>query len=186
MQEGERSTYQSDCRSRDGYEWSGSVEYREWEEGGLARETYNFDISVAADVEDPAFTALSIAGSVARAVVDEVEHVDVDLELALVGYFESQGESNDPRLAAWADWRASGSIEVENATIRSQVHANVAGSGAVPIVGKLSIDAGCSIEPEGDLSLDDTTAARFQGADACDACAEITQDETMVSEACAP
>lgn len=183
VREGDVSTYNSDCRSRDGYEWTGSYDERSWEDGEIARHAYTFGLTVVADVENADFTSLELQGTVVLSKLDAVSHVDVDLSASLLGYFEARGELSDPRIAAWADWQASGSVEFDDSVIRIEAMADIGSVGGLPVGGTVDIDPGCAIEPKGELDLGEEVVARFEG---CDACADIAQAGEVVSAACAP
>lgn len=181
--EGDASSFRSECRSADGYVWAGGYDEREWADGEIARHAYTFDLSVTADVDDAAFSTLELAGTVALSTTDSVTHVDIDMSASLKDYFETLGQTGDPRIQAWADWQASGSLEFTETTIRVEAAANIGGSGGLPMGGDLAIDAGCSIEPSGELALGGEVAARFAG---CDACADVLDGDEVASVACAP
>ncbi len=183
--DGADATYQSDCRSKHGYEWEGTVTVSESEEDGVERERWDFDLEVKGDVDDARFEKLELRGSVARADKGDLTHVDVNLQAELLGYFEARNV-DDPKSEAWADWAVSGSEEKEAGAFRLSVAADIGGSGGFTLAGTdLRTDAGCPIEPTGEATLSGTAEVSFDGADACDACATITAGEST-TEACAP
>lgn len=183
VREGDVSTFKSDCRSRDGYEWAGSYDERNWDDGEIVRHAYTFDLTVTADVENADFTALELEGTVVLSRLDAVSHVDVDLSASLLGYFENRGDVGDPRIGAWADWQASGSVEFDDSVIRIEALADIGGSGGLPMGGTVDVDPGCVIEPTGELGLGGDVVARFE---ACDACADVLEGGKTASLACAP
>ena len=186
VRDGDTSTFSSDCRSRDGYEWVGAIEDREWDDGEIARHAYAFDVAVTGDVADAQFSTLSLAGTVVLSTLDGVVHTDVDLSASIVGYFEERGETDDAVIAAMADWQASGSVESTDSAILVEAAANVGGGGSVPMSGALAVDGGCPIEPTGELDLSGGVLATFDGANGCDACAEVESGGEAISQACAP
>ena len=186
VREGDGSTFHSDCRSRDGYVWVGSYQEREWDDGEISRHAFTFDLTVTADVDEARFSSLTLDGTVVLGEFEGIAHVDVDLVASLTGYFEARGEGSDPRLDAWANWQASGSVEFSEALVRVEAAADIGGSGGVPMAGVLDLDRACPIEPVGELSLGGGIVAQFAGADACDACAEVVEGDQVVSQACAP
>lgn len=178
--------YRSNCRSKSGYEWTGDVTVDEWEEGGVEHARFDFLVQVDADVDSPRFDHLSLEGSMERAESSAATHVDVNIAAELLGYFESRQLPDDPRVDAWAAWSASGSVEVEGDDLRVDVRADIGGSGAFPLLGAaLSASGACPVEPAGEATMGDTASARFDGADACDACAAIVT-ESGETAACAP
>jgi hypothetical protein len=66
--DGGDATYQSDCRSKHGYEWEGTAKVTRSDEDGVERERWDYDLSVVGDIDDARFERLSLRGAVARAV----------------------------------------------------------------------------------------------------------------------
>ena len=178
--------YRSNCRSKWGYEWTGDVSVDEWEAEGVAHARYDFSVQVDADVAEPRFDHLSLEGSLERAQLGDVTHVDVNVAAELLGYFEARQLPDDPRIQAWATWGASGSLEVEGSDLRVDAHADIGGSGAFPLLGAaLTASSACPVEPAGEATMGDAATARFDGAEGCDACASVVTDAGE-TEACAP
>lgn len=183
--DGADATYQSDCRSKHGYEWAGTAKVTRSDDDGVERERWDFDLEVTADVEDPRFERLSLRGAVARADDGDLAHVDVNLQAELLGYFEARGVE-DARTTTWSDWRASGSVEQEGDAFRLSLAAEVAGSGGFTLAGEeLAAAESCPVEPTGEASLNGEDSAAFEGAGGCDACATLSHAGSTTS-ACAP
>ncbi len=179
--DGGASVFTGDCRSRDGFEWAGSVTVTET--GGQSR--YDFDLEVVADVEDPAFERVALHGSILRVQGDEADHVDSNVEVAVEGYFEARSEPTDPRVVTWANWASSGSVEVEGTALRLGLAGRAGGSGDFELDGELQLDGGCPTEPTGEATMGSVAVASFEGVAACDACATVVAEGTEVL-ACAP
>lgn len=178
--------YQSNCRSKSGYEWTGDVTVDEWEEAGVEHARFDFSVQVDADVDEPRFDHLAIEGSVERSQSSTATHVDVNIQAELLGYFESRNELDDPRIATWGAWSASGSLELEGDDLRVDTHADIGGSGAFPLLAPgLATGEACPVEPAGDATMGDTVTAQFDGSSRCDACAMIVS-KGGETEACAP
>jgi hypothetical protein len=183
--DGADATYQSNCRSKHGYEWEGSAHVSRSEEGGVDRERWDFELRVVGDVEGARFESLSLQGSVAVAESGGVSHIDVNLQAELLGYFEARGV-DDPRAEPWSDWQATGSSESVGSEFRLSVAANVGGSGGFALAGTgLSVDSACPVEPTGTGRLNATADVSFEGVAGCDACATVNDGEETTL-ACAP
>jgi len=184
--DGAVTQYQTNCRSKHGYDWEGSVRVEPWEDGDTEGVRYDFDIEVVGDVDTPRFDSLRLDGVVVRVERDGVEHVDVNLMAELLGYFQARQQPDDPRIASWADWRATGSVELDGEDLRVDLGADVGGSGGFGLVGEgLAVGAGCPSEPTGEAWMADEVGVVFEGAAACDACATVTAGEASTA-ACAP
>lgn len=179
--QGDATVFRGDCRSRDGYAWTGNVTVTS--EGD--EERYDFEVDVVADVDDAAFDRLGLHGSAVRVRRDDVEHVDSNLSAELVGYFERRGESNNPRVTTWANWAASGSVEVDGSALRVALAGRAGASGDFGLDGTLTLDEGCPTEPTGTAALGAGAVATFEGVEACDACATVSGEDGEVL-ACAP
>lgn len=183
--DGGDATYQSGCRSKHGYEWEGTAKVTRSDEDGIERERWDYELSVVGDIDDARFERLSLQGAVARAVDGDLTHVDVNLQVELLGYFEARNVE-DVRTTSWSDWRASGSIEQEGEAFALSLNADVGGSGGFTLAGEeLSTSEGCPVEPTGTATMGDGVEAHFEGAEACDACATIIDGEATTA-ACAP
>ncbi|MBM4367562.1 MAG: hypothetical protein FJ102_15220 [Deltaproteobacteria bacterium] len=171
---GDTTTYVANCRSRAGYEWTGSYSVREWDDDNeLSRRDWEFDLEVVGDSDDVAFDRMELRGVLHRADGDDVAHVDSNLEATLEGYFERRGQPDDPRVTTWRDWAAAGSVEDDGAYVRVDLAATTAASAGFRLGGELAIDEGCPIEPLGTADMGEGVTASFEGAEACDACATI-------------
>lgn len=183
--DGGDATYQSDCRSKHGYEWEGTAKVTRSDKDGIERERWDYDLSVVGDIDDARFERLSLRGAVARAVDGDLTHVDVNLQMELLGYFEAR-DVEDVRIASWSDWQASGGIESEGDDFSLSLGAAVGGNGGFTLAGEaLSAAADCPVEPTGTAQMGNGAEAVFEGAEGCDACATITTDEAT-TPACAP
>ncbi len=185
--EGADQHFRSDCRSQDGYEWSGTVTQQEWTEGDLSFTRYDFDVDVVADVDSPRFTSLALHGGLQRASDgDKLEHVDVNLAAELLGYYEARGVPDDVHVPTRADWNVSGSVERDGEAFGIDLAADVGGTkGFLLRSAELSAAASCPVEPSGTADMGSGVTATFEGADGCDACATITDGGDDVG-ACAP
>lgn len=172
--------YESDCRSTDGYEFSGAAESREWSADGMQRRRLELSMEVIGDGPDPEFDSLQLEGFLEQATPDSgtvVQHMDINLRLDVRGWFEERAPQ-DPRLTAWQGWAVTGSLE-EYTDGRWQIDATIMSGGQGARV-KAALEAGCPVELKG---LADLSGEQLQlnGADGCDACGEM--GDAMV---CAP
>ena len=184
--EGADQHFKSDCRSQDGYDWSGTVVEAHWDEGDVAYTRYDFDVDVVADVADARFDRLGLHGSVQLDDGGAFDHVDVNLEAELLGYFEAREQADDPRVATWAAWAASGSVELDDEALQLDLAADVGGSDGFRLTGTdLAAAASCPVEPSGTAEMGEGVTAEFEGAKGCDACATVHGPDGDTS-ACAP
>lgn len=184
--DGADQTFRSDCRSKDGYEWEGTVGQKDWEEAGVEYTRLDFDLTVTADVDGARFDSLSLHGAIQRGTTESEEHVDVNLEAELLGYYEARQQPDDARIPTWAAWGASGSAEAGDGALGIDLAADVGGTKGFRLTGAaLTTSSSCPVEPGGTAELAEGVSAEFQGADGCDACATIVTADGE-TEACAP
>lgn len=170
---GDGYVYTTDCRSSQGYEWSGTATQTEWDDGSLARSRFDFELEVVGDAEGVAFDRIALHGAVEHAEDgDGLAHTDVNLALEVDGYWETRAP-NDPRLRAWTRWVQSGSVEARAGGWNADLAMEVGSPSGVRFEGKLADDAACPVEVHGEADLGDGVVATFEGVDACDACATV-------------
>lgn len=190
---GRTTTWQTyDCRSSQGYEWSGQVSKEEWDDDlrGWRYSRWDFDLSVVADVEDPRFDALSLEGSVLYVIGDgaELDHaVQVNMAAALDGYWERQS-GTDGREDLWNDWAVTARYEeAPTDTYRMDGAASLGSAGSFSFSSDaLTRVAGCAAVPDGDLTVEgaQTGVVAFRGSSACSTCAELTVDGSAAGQTC--
>ena len=174
--------YEAECRSSDGYEWSGWVEERSWDGGDGARNRLEADIEVLGDTEGAGFDSVQIEGFVEQATPGGggvVQHLDLNLRLDVRGYFE-QRAPQDPRLTGWQGWAITGSLEEREGGAWVIDTTVMSGGQATRFAGELS--AGCPVELGGEADLSGGEGLLLDGASACDACGALTDGGAV----CAP
>lgn len=182
--------WQSDCRSTDGYEFSGTADQREWDADDGHRRRFEADLDVVGDVENAAFNTVGLHGFVEQVIPesgDVLHHLDLNLALAVDGYWEVHGPS-DPRLEQWSDWRVTGSVEARHDgewTVDLVVQVADVG-GFLFGSNSLQTDGGCPVELKGEATLGGEVTATLGGVSSCDACAEIANSGASLGSACAP
>ncbi|MDP2315445.1 MAG: hypothetical protein Q8P41_21285 [Pseudomonadota bacterium] len=188
--DGDVSIHEGGCRSSGGYEFTGDVSERTWEEGGAARYRFEADVEVIGDTESANFDRVRIVGALERAVPDDDSvdaHLDVNLRIEVAGYWERREQPDDPRARAWASWTVSGSIEHLDGTWVTDVAADIGGSGGLRVESAaLTQKSTCPIEAVGEAWLGEGVTATFEGAASCDACATVVATGGTEVLACAP
>lgn len=182
--------WESDCRSTDGYDFSGWLERREWSETEADYQKLEADFEVVGDVEGADFERLKLKGSLVQVLPDNgevLQHLDLNLHLELEGYWELQ-KPTDPHLEAWQRWLLSGSLEQHRDgkwLVNMQVEVGEVG-GFTARSSSLQKAEGCPVELEGELSLGEQLSAQLGGLSSCDTCAGIYAGDQHTGDACAP
>jgi len=187
--EGDTTLWASDCRSSQGYEFSGTASLSQWEDDIAERIRFEVQMEVLGDVESALFERILLDGVLQEAIPfgeEVVIHLDLNLHIEVEGYWEQRGPS-DPRLEAWRAWTASGSVEESPGRWSIDMAVDIAESGGFHVrAPRLDADSACPVELSGEAALAETITASFAGASSCDACAEVLADGTEVSRACKP
>jgi hypothetical protein len=188
---GDTTTWKTyDCRSSQGYEWTGEVSERTWTEEGWSYRRYEFDLTVEGDTEDVAFDRIALQGALVYVDGDGdtlVEAVQVNVAASADGLL-SRADVDDPREPVWHDWRVTARYE----TLPGDVH-QMQGDAVLGTIGSLDFSAsalkavpGCAVAPQGTLRVTGQQSAElaFRGEDDCRACAAYTVDGAESGEAC--
>jgi hypothetical protein len=184
-------TWKSDCRSQDGYEWTGELSETQWEDESGRWKQWTMSIEVIADVENPSFSRMTLEGDFVDLTADSIEGLEravhANLRAGVDGYWEQQSVASD-REAAWADYVISGRWERG-----SDGRSKMAGSLDLGEYGGLRFESeamlhqdSCTGEPKGTLALTSSQTATldFEGADDCDRCASFSLDGAFAGQAC--
>ncbi|HCH65964.1 MAG: hypothetical protein CL927_18485 [Deltaproteobacteria bacterium] len=185
-----QTTWRSDCRSTQGYEWQGSLVQTRWTEGELEYTRWDSDLAIVPDIDDPEFDRLSIEGAMVyvRGGDGELERAtQANVEVSLEGFWERSSLS-DPREQAWARWAWTGRDELRSDGLhRIDGTAYLEGVGSVSVTtSDLEESAACPASPTGSVAVEgqQTVTLRFHGATDCRSCADASADGTS-SEVCA-
>lgn len=187
--DGNQTTWRSDCRSTQGYEWQGSLVQTRWSDGGFEYSRWDSDIVIVPGVEDPEFDRLSIQGSFVYVRGDDVvleRATQGNIEIALDGYWE-RASMNDPREAAWSRWAWTGREEQRpGGRHRIEGIAELAGVGTVSVTATdLVVSSECTQSPTGTVVLagNQSVSLGFHGETDCRRCADI-EGAGDTTEAC--
>ena len=181
--EGFTTTWRSECRSNEGYEWRGSLSEEDApaDDGSdVVRRTY--DIEVWATTDDRDFDRAEIRGTVIDIQPDGgdlLQHLEVDIRVSLEGWWSLR---NDPdHEEVWADLRWKGWAEAfaHGEDIRWAIDMDVqVGPHGVMRFGSESLVRGsrCDDEPDGtaEVLASASTEFGFEGSRTCDRCVEYT------------
>ena len=189
--DGNKTTWSANCRSQEGYDWSGSVSLTETNEAQRA-ELWEFDIEVSSDREGRIFEHIRMEGTIHYITGDNTplaRHAQANIKIEAPGYWE--GAFDDELDAAWTDLKMTGIWEsqVKNDQEFWQVDAAVdLGSmgGFTVFTEQLWVETDCAGEPRGEALLSGTNEARlsFEGADTCNGCAQLWLDDERAPNAC--
>jgi hypothetical protein len=189
--DGMRTTWRSDCRSTQGYNWTGRMVRERWSEGGVDYTRWESDLEVEGDTVDPEFQRLSIQGAWVYASGDDVDLVtgiQANVQVQLDGYW-SRASAGDPREAAWQDWAWTGREELRSdGARRLEGTARLAGVGTFGLQSTdLRVTDACRDAPTGSVTMTGTSAItlRFHGESDCRKCADIVGGPADGTEACA-
>ena len=190
------TTWHSNCRSTDGYEWSGSVDETKWSEddlSGVRWTRWDFALDILGDNDDPDFTELHLHGVVWSGAGEGqllVRAAQVNVQAGIDGYWE-QLSIVDEREQAWHDLVLSG--RWEQTTDGTTDSHRLVGAAVVGELGGLGFEALelresaiCPGEPTGDLDLSGSSEAiiRFDGETSCDRCGDLFIDGDRQGSAC--
>lgn len=187
---GTATVYRSyDCRSTQGYEFTGDVAEDRWEASGWSWERYDFDIEVVGDTEDVAFDRIALRGAVVYvdglddSNLDEAVHVNV---AASAEGWLSRADVDDPREPIWRNWSVTARYERTQDGLQ-----RIDGDAVLGNLGGLAFDAegmgaGCAAVPDGTLHISGQQDAVlvFAGDTDCRRCAAYSIDGSDAGEAC--
>lgn len=181
--------WRSDCRSQEGYEWSGEVSVDEWEDSTGRWTRWDMDLEIIGDIEDPAFDRLTLDGSIAFVAGDGeelVRGVQANMLTGLDGWFE-QHNVTDQRESAWQDWVVTGRYEEypEGHSFAGAVDLGELGGMTFEADG-LDTVTSCPAEPKGDLYIqaDREAILEFDGSDSCNRCGDMVMEGEFAGQAC--
>lgn len=184
-------TYKSDCRSQDGYEWSGELSETQWEDEHGRWKQWTMNLEVIADVENPSFDRVTLQGDFVDLTADSLDGVDRAVYANLIagadGYWEQQNISQN-REAAWNNYAVTGRWERRsNGTTVSQGSLDLGEYGGLRFSSEpLQHSDSCAGEPAGSLTLESnqTAVLTFEGVSSCDRCASYSLDGEFAGQAC--
>lgn len=173
---GDTTTHEGGCRSQDGYEFEGTATDRTWTEDDVTWRRLELDLEVVGDTEDVLFDSVTLSGVIQRGVPSDGSidaHVDVNLQMEVLGYFERHG-GTDSRLEAWTSVVVSGAWEEQGDSLLIDTTVNVAGAGGMMVQSDGLVEtSACPVEAEGVATLGDGITASLGGASSCDRCADV-------------
>ena len=183
-----------DCRSRGGYNWSGQLaEITHARDPDTGYQAYGWDLSlsVEGDVDNPSFDALTLQGGLRFTLGDEetlARAAQVNAIAGVQGYWERISVA-DPRAIYWDSWAFSGRMQtMANGETRVAGKVDLGAAGGFSLSAEaLNLDADCPAEPDGRVTIEtgsSTIVVEFDGATACDRCANYSVDGEFAGRAC--
>lgn len=189
-------SWESDCRSQDGYEWTGGGSRTTWSEpdvDGVSWTLWAMELDVEAGIDDPTFDRLGLHGLLWFGVGDGeplLRVAQVNMAVSLEGYWSRQNADTD-REELWRDLRLTGSWE-EHETGPADAH-RFAGAAQLGELGGLAFDGPdvleadhCAAEPTGAVDLQGIADATltFDGDTTCDRCATLEVEGSAAQASC--
>ena len=189
--DGASTTWNTNCRSADGYDWDGSVTSVVWEEGGQEWEHWTFDLVLESDIEGRKFDRIALDGQYYFGGRSDDEgvlsHTQANYTIDAVGYWS--GAFKDEVEPAWHGLSTTGTWEtwddgtyVFNGLMDLGEH----GGFAFTTEGMEEV-SNCVREPKGEMTMttpDSTAVLTFEGAGQCDGCAQLDLDGVRQNTAC--
>ncbi len=187
--------YDGNCRSAEGYDFSGEVSILEWEEEGQGWQHWDFDIVVETELPDQSFDRIGLTGEIFYGSANEdiglVSHTQTNVQMESEGYWANKAVNGDNLEAAWSEVAFTGIWETQDLGTRTYVHVGVLDLGdfggfTFQTEGLVDQGASCVGEAKGRVQISGTADAtlRFEGSERCDGCAEHTA-EGATTLACA-
>ncbi len=187
------TTWHSNCRSQEGYVWTGTVTRTRptADEPEPDWTRWDFDLEVVNEGDDrPTFDTLVLRGGW-RYVDGDDERlrraVQVNIVAGVDGYWE-RNHVGDPREEAWHDLALTARYEeAADGTHRFEGAADLGELGGFTFRSDdLVVDESCVGEPDGRVEIDTSSEAiiAFQGEAACDLCAKLVIDDAYAGQAC--
>lgn len=185
------TVWRSDCRSSNGYEWTGGMRLEAWEQGGVELRRWDFDLAVVGGEDRHSFDSLRLEGAVVYGRGGDedtlVTGIQGNIISGLSGHWSRAGDT-DPREASWREVGWSGREELlDSGSRRMAGTASVAGVGSFSVdSAALSVDPACSLGPAGEVRIggQQDIDATLYGADDCRQCAGVVVDGQPAAESC--
>jgi hypothetical protein len=189
-------SWESDCRSQDGYEWTGGGSRTTWSDpdaDGVSWTLWTMDLEVEAGIDDPTFDRLGLHGLLwfGLGASDPLIRVaQVNMAIGLEGYWSRQDADTD-REEVWRDLRLTGTWE-EQETGPTDAH-RFTGAALLGDLGGLAFDGPdvleadhCAAEPSGTVTLQGSADATltFDGDTTCDRCATLEVEGSAGQASC--
>jgi len=188
--DGGQTTWRSDCRSTNGYEWTGRMVQTNWSDEDISYTRWDADLHIEGDTERAEFDHLAIHGSVVYARGDGGDlqtGVQSNMRVDVSGLW-SRADADDPREAAWLDWAWTGRDELTRSGHRIEGVARLGGLGTLGLSSEaLTVDADCTSSPTGNITVSGVASVElgFHGSTDCRQCADLTTADGSVGETCA-
>jgi hypothetical protein len=182
--DGAKLIYTTNCRSAEGYNFTGTVEEVSWEEEGQRWQQWSFDLEVDSDIEDASFRRIALQGEIWYASANEdlglLGHTQANVLVEAEDYWAQKLHGDNLELA-WSELALTGIWETqEDPDGELHVFSGMADLGEFGgyefrTEGLLDQPSQCVGEPKGTLELGEARL-RFEGPARCDKCAEATVD----------
>lgn len=185
--EGTATVYRSDCRTNEGYEWTGDVRVDDWEEDGWRWRRWDYELEVVADTDNPGFARIAIEGAAVMVDTDDSSFsrgVQANWRVEADEYWASQG--TDAREATWQTLAVTGRDEATDSGVhRVDVAATAAGIGSYTLRSEaLTLSSDCTVVPTGEAELEGRQASTLTYGETCARCAGWDGEGASADQAC--
>lgn len=189
--DGATTTWNTNCRSQDGYNWDGTVTRVSWEEAGQEWEHWTFDLQLDSDVEGRKFDRIALDGQYYFAGSSEddgvLSHTQVNYIIDAEGYWTTAfKEDVEP---AWHGLAMTGTWETwDDGTymFRGLTDLGEMGGFAFETDGMEEV-TNCVREPKGEMRMstpDNEAVLTFEGGGQCDGCGQLDLNGERQETAC--
>jgi len=187
-----KTTWSANCRSQEGYNWTGQVSVTKEDTDTWRIEHWEFDMEVSSDRDERHFDWVLLDGEVRYVTGDDdplARQAQANIHIEAPGYWAGAFQ---PELdSAWSDMNLTGIWEAQATGAgekwRIEAHADLGSrSGFSTSSDALHVEDSCAGEPRGQAVFIGNNTARleFEGADGCNGCAQLWIDAERSPNAC--
>lgn len=189
--DGPTLTYITNCRSQDGYDFTGTISYTDGDTDGRDWRLWELDLEVEPKEEFSDFEQISLKGKIytSDGSGDDalLGALQANVLLSVADYPEAVNGS-EAEEAIWSSWALSARYERHEADggvkLLMEGAADLGSYGGLEFSGTdLLLPDSCPNEIDGELAFGDGTLT-FDGSNGCDRCATLTVGGEEVGAAC--
>lgn len=177
-------TWVTNCRSQDGYTFSGTVDRTDGSTDGRDWRQWEFDLDVSPDTDFPDLDRVSLHGElvVTSGNGDDalLSALQVNMLVGVEGYLEAVNGTQTQQ-EMWQDWSLTARYEQHEASNGVQMlmegSADLGSHGGLDFLSTdLLLPDTCPNEPDGTLTINGDASIVFDGSNGCDRCSTLEID----------